>query len=59
MFRSVIGDTGFKCGIHYWEVVADSKSDNELKVGVTKNREFDLKTSFSDYSFGWAFYAIG
>jgi hypothetical protein len=39
--------------------VADSRSDNELKVGVTKNREFDLKTSFSDYSYGWAFYGIG
>ena len=59
LFRSVLADTGFESGIHYWELVADSRTDNELKMGVTKNREFDLKTSFSDYSFGWAYYGIG
>ena len=59
LFRSVIADTGFESGNHYWELVADSRTDNELKVGVTKNRDFDLKTSFSDYSYGWAYYGIG
>ena len=59
LFRSVIADKGFESGTHYWEFVADSRTDNELKVGVTKNRDFDLKTSFSDYSFGWGYYGIG
>lgn len=59
LFRSVVADTAFNDGIHYWEIVADSRTDNELKVGVTKNPDFDLKTSFSDYTFGWAFYGVG
>lgn len=59
LFRSVIADTKFDSGLHYWELVADSRTDNELKIGVTKSRDFDLKTSFSDYSTGWAFYGIG
>ena len=59
LFRSVIADTAFDSGLHYWELVADSRTENELKVGVTKKRDFDLKTSFSDYSYGWAFYGLG
>ena len=59
LFRTVISDTKFDSGLHYWELIADSRSENELKIGVTKNRDFDPKTSFSDYSFGWAFYGIG
>ena len=59
LFRTVLADTKFDSGLHYWELISDSRSENELKVGVAKNREFDLKTSFSDYSFGWAYYGIG
>ena len=59
LFRSIIADKPFESGHHYWEFVADSRTDNELKIGVTKNRDFDLKTSFSDYSFGWAYYGLG
>jgi hypothetical protein len=59
LFRSVVSDTKLESGLHYWELIADSRTENELKIGVTKNREFDSKTSFSDYSFGWAFYGIG
>lgn len=58
-FRSIIADTSFDGGYHYWEIIADSRSDNELKIGVTKNKDFDMKTSFSNYSTGWAFYGIG
>jgi E3 ubiquitin-protein ligase NRDP1 len=39
--------------------VADARTENELKVGVTKSRDFDLKTAFSDYAFGWAYYCTG
>lgn len=59
LFRTVIADTKFDGGLHYWELIADSRSENELKIGVAKNRDFDMKTSFSDYSFGWAYYGIG
>lgn len=59
IFRTVIGNKPFTEGTHYWEIVADARSENELKIGVCKNRDFDLKTAFSDYSFGWAYYAVG
>ena len=59
MFRSVIANVSFESGIHYWEIVDDARTENELKVGVCKNRDFDKATAFSDYSFGWAYYAVG
>lgn len=59
IFRSAIGDTGFESGIHYWEIIADSRTENEIKIGVTKRLDIDLKTSFSDYPTGWAFYGLG
>lgn len=59
VFRSVIADTCYTQGIHYWEIVADARSENELKVGVCKKRDFDLCTAFCDYSFGWAYYSVG
>jgi hypothetical protein len=39
--------------------VADARTENELKIGVVKNRDFDLKTAFCDYSTGWAYYGTG
>lgn len=59
VFRSVIADKSFMEGTHYWEIIADARTENELKIGVCKNKDFDLKTAFSDYSFGWAFYGNG
>ena len=59
VFRSVLANDSFSEGVHYWEVIADARSENELKVGVCKKRDFDLKTAFCDYSFGWAYYSIG
>lgn len=59
VFRTVIGDTQFDSGLHYWEIIADARTENELKVGVCKRRDFDLGTAFSDYSYGWAYYAVG
>lgn len=58
-FRTVIANKSFDSGIHYWEIIADARTENELKVGVCKTRDFDLKTAFSDYAFGWAYYCIG
>ena len=58
-FRTVVGNTPFSSGVHYWEIIADRRTENELKVGVTKNINLNYDTSFSDYNFGWAFYGIG
>ena len=59
LFRTAIGGHGFTGGTHYWELVADARTENELKIGVVKNRDFDLKTAFFDYSQGWAYYGTG
>jgi hypothetical protein len=34
LFRSVIADKGFHQGLHYWEIIADARTENELKIGV-------------------------
>jgi hypothetical protein len=60
IFRTVIADVGFTEGTHYWEIVADAKTENELKIGVIKGRDIDFNnTAFSDYSCGWAYYGTG
>jgi hypothetical protein len=38
----VIANVGFESGQHYWEIVTDARTDNELKIGVVKNTNFDL-----------------
>ena len=35
VFRTVYGNISFNEGIHYWEIVADSRSEHELKIGVS------------------------
>ena len=37
IFRTVLGNVAFESGLHYWEIVADARTENELKVGVCKN----------------------
>ena len=58
-FKSIVSNVPFTCGIHYFEIIADRRTENELKIGVTKNLNFNYDTSFCDYEFGWAFYGIG
>ena len=40
-FRTFFGDVCFTEGIHYWEIVADAKTEHELKIGVSKSKECD------------------
>ena len=42
--------------VYYWEIHADSQTENELKIGVTCNKEFNINTAFSDYEFGFAYF---
>lgn len=58
-FRTIIATEPFTEGIHYFEIIADKRTESELKIGVTKNPDFNYDTSFSDYPFGWAFYGVG
>lgn len=43
-FRTVVSCTSFSSGVHYWEIIADRRTENELKVGVTKNINFNYDT---------------
>ena len=35
VFRTAYGSSPFMEGIHYWEIIADSRSEHELKIGVS------------------------
>jgi len=58
LFRTTLATQGFTSGIHYWEILADSRTENELKIGVTTNKDFDYNSAFCDHPFGFAYYGI-
>ena len=58
-FRTVVGNRPFMDGVHYWEIIADSRTEHELKIGVTTQQKFNVNSSFSDYEFGYAYYGLG
>jgi E3 ubiquitin-protein ligase NRDP1 len=58
-FRTIIANRPFMSGIHYWEIIADARTEHELKVGVTCQHAFNINSSFSDYEFGFAYYGLG
>lgn len=59
MFRSAVATHGFMGGINYWEIEADDRTENELKIGVTTQRDFNYNTAFCDFEYGWAYYGLG
>jgi E3 ubiquitin-protein ligase NRDP1 len=59
VFRTTISTNGFTSGLHYWEIIPDSRTENELKIGVTTAKAFDLNTAFCDHIFGFAYYGLG
>lgn len=28
VFRTIVGNLGFSSGVHYWEIIADSRTEN-------------------------------
>ena len=58
VFRSVVSTDGFVSGKHYWEIHADGRTENELKIGVSGQQIFDFNTAFCDHKFGFAFYGL-
>ena len=34
-FRTITSNRPFFNGVHYWEIVADARTEHELKIGVT------------------------
>lgn len=46
IFRNFFGDVGFQEGIHYWEIIADSRTEHELKVGVSSINEMQQAAEY-------------
>ena len=57
-FRSVVANNPFTSGIHYWEIYADGRTENEIKIGVACKTNFNLNTAFCDYDYGWGYYGL-
>jgi E3 ubiquitin-protein ligase NRDP1 len=59
LFKSIISDTPMMGGVHYWEIIADSRTENELKIGVSTLKEFNYNTAYCDFEYGFAYYGLG
>jgi len=59
VFRTAVATQGFTSGQHYWEIIPDTRTENELKIGVTTTLKFDFNTAFCDHVFGFAYYGLG
>lgn len=46
-------------GIYYWEIVADDRTENELKIGVSTKKNFNYNSAFCDYDHGFGYYGLG
>ena len=45
--------------MHYWEIIANEKTENELKVGVITKIPESFDIAFSDSNDGFAYYGLG
>lgn len=59
LFRSVLSDTPMHSGVHYWEIHADSRTENELKIGVFCGKDLNCNIAFCDNDLGFAYYGLG
>ena len=58
-YRNIFGSVGFIGGSQYWEIIIDSKTQNELKIGVSKTNNKNMECAFSDAITGYAYYGLG
>ncbi len=58
-YKNVFGAAGFLGGVQYWEIIIDSRTQNELKIGVCKERKKGMPGAFSDSELGYAYYGLG
>lgn len=59
VFRSITTTHPLPAGEHYWEIHISDTTENELKIGITANKAFNMDSAFCDYSFGFGFYTVG
>lgn len=59
MFRTIISDIPMTQGVYYWEIIADDRTENELKIGISTKADFNFNTAFCDFEYGYAFYGLG
>jgi len=45
--------------MHYWEIIADDRTENELKIGISTKPDFNYNSAFCDYEYGYSFYGLG
>lgn len=41
-FRTITSNRPFFNGVHYWEIIADARTEHELKIGVTAQKTFNV-----------------
>lgn len=46
-------------GCHYWEIHADERTENELKIGIATKRDMNYNSAFCDSDYGYAYYGLG
>ena len=46
LFRTMISNRPFMDGQHYWEIIADARTEHELKIGVTTQQKFSVANAF-------------
>jgi len=59
LFRTMVSNRPFMDGQHYWEIIADARTEHELKIGITLQQKFSVSNAFCDYDFGYGFYGMG
>ena len=43
IFRNFFGSVPFFEGIHYWEIIADARTEHELKIGVSSVNDLNIQ----------------
>ena len=41
-FRTITSNRPFFNGVHYFEIIADARTEHELKIGVTAQKTFNV-----------------